>query len=91
MTALIVDGVDDGDAMLVDAAVEIDDDCLVDVCSVLLERAVVSVDVDGVVNNDDEDGDDAGVAVVVFGNNASTMPIGPVISTSSLGHVSSSA
>lgn len=87
VTTFIVDG--DGVVPLVVDAVVSGDESFVDTFnnSVLLERDVVSVEVDCVVS---VVVDGAAVVAVVFGNNESTMPIGPDKSTSSFGHVSSS-
>lgn len=86
VTTFIVDG--DGVVSLVVDTIVLDDDSFVDAFNIseLLARDVVKVEVDCVVRVVD------GVAVVavVFGNSESMTPIGPVISMSSFGHVSSS-
>lgn len=87
VTTFIVDG--DGVVWLVVDAVETGDDSLADTFnnSVLLEREVVSVEVDCVVR---VVVGGVGVVPVVLGSNESMTPIGPDKSTSSFGHVSSS-
>lgn len=84
VTTFMVDG--DGVVSLVVDAIVLGDDSFVDNISELLERDVVKVVVDCVVRVVDG----AAVVAVVFGSSESMTPIGPVISMSSFGHVSSS-